>query len=742
MGKGKNWDQEPEDLYIQMFSIHGLVRGENPELGRDADTGGQVKYVLELARALGQRPEVSKVELVTRLIGDQTVSKDYSQAVEPLSPEARIIRIQCGGRKYIRKELLWPHLDEMVDKTVKYIKKQGRIPDVFHGHYADGGYVARELASFFGVPFVFTGHSMGAHKKGKLLADGLKPEEINRRYHIDHRIGVEERIIRDAEQIVVSTRHEIERQYSLYENFAAGHFNVIPPGIDIETFYPYYHELSEHHVDGEVARQTRVMLLAELDRFFTANHKPIILAVCRPDQRKNISGLIKAYGEDKDLQAIANLAIFAGIRKDISTMEENERHVLTEMLLLMDNYDLYGKLAIPKKHDFTLEVPELYRLCADSRGVFVNPALVEPFGLTLVEAASCGLPIVATQDGGPADIIANCDNGILIDPTDTAQIAAACKSILVDRELWDRYSRNGIIGVRNHYSWESHCASTLEVYRQALAAVPKPGPEAAGSKPRAIGKRLAGVDRLLITDIDNTLVGDEQAMRDLLELLEQQREQVGWGVATGRSLEVTREVLARHGIPVPDIIIAAVGTEIYYGPDFSLDNGWKQHLRHQWKPAAIRKALDDLDFLELQEDSDQHPFKVSYLMADEGDNLAKVHFALQEKKLHYTLEFSHGSFLDILPYRASKGKALRYLSYKWNIPLNRIMICGDSGSDAQMLRGDACGVVVGNYSGELEPLRGQRKIYFSKKEYAAGILDGIRHYKFFNTESRQAEKKD
>ena len=724
---------ESKDLYTQMFSIHGLVRGESLELGRDADTGGQVKYVIELARALGRRPEVAKVELVTRLIDDRAVSSAYAQAIEPLSPEAGIVRIQCGGRKYIRKEMLWPHLDEMVDKTVKYLKKKGRIPDIFHGHYADGGYVARELAAFFGVPFVFTGHSMGAHQKGKLLSEGFSGEEINRRYHIDHRIAVEERIIRDAEQVVVSTRHEIDRQYSLYENFAAGHFNVIPPGIDIETFYPYYQGQFEHNSAEELARQTRVVLLAELQRFWSSVHKPFILALCRPDQRKNIAGLIKAYGEDKDLQAIANLAIFAGIRKDIAKMEENERNVLTEMLLLMDSYDLYGKLAIPKKHDFTIEVPELYRLCADSRGVFVNPALVEPFGLTLVEAASCGLPIVATQDGGPADIIANCDNGLLIDPTDSGAIAAACKTILVDRETWDRFSRNGIIGVRNHYSWESHCAGTIEVYDKARAAMPKPGPEVAKQKARAIGKRLAGVDRLLITDIDNTLVGDGAAMRELLALLDSHRDRVGWGVATGHSLAETSQVLKEHAIPSPDIIIAAVGTEIYYGPDFSRDNGWQQHLSYQWKPAAIRKALAGLEFLEPQEGASQHPFKISYYMSDEQDHLARVHYVLQEKKLHYTLEFSHGSFLDILPYRASKGKALRYLSYKWNIPLNRIMICGDSGTDAQMLRGDTCGVVVGNYSKELESLRGLRKLYFSKKAYAAGIIDGIRHYQFLGS---------
>ena len=94
-------------LYIQLFSVHGLIRGNSPELGKDADTGGQVKYVLELARYLGEQPEVDQVDLVTRLIVDRSVAKDYGRQIEPLSDKARIVRIQCGGRKYVRKELLW-----------------------------------------------------------------------------------------------------------------------------------------------------------------------------------------------------------------------------------------------------------------------------------------------------------------------------------------------------------------------------------------------------------------------------------------------------------------------------------------------------------------------------------------------------------------------------------------------------------------------------------------------------------
>ena len=723
----------PNGLYIQHFSVHGLVRGTSPELGRDADTGGQVKYVLELTKSLADHPDVDRVDLLTRLIVDKTVSRDYSRTPEPLNKKSQIIRLQCGGRKYIRKELLWTHLDEFVDKTLKYIKSMGRIPDIFHGHYPDGGYIARELASIFGAPFIFTGHSMGRHKKDKLIADGMSPEDINRRYHIDFRIDVEERIIKEAEQIITSTNHEIKKQYGLYDNYSTGRYNVIPPGIDIKTFYPYYDTHLELRLDDETSKQAHMALLHELHRFWVRPDKPFILALCRPDQRKNIAGLVTAYGEDKDLQAIANLAIFAGIRKNITVMEENERNVLTEMLLLMDRYDLYGKMAIPKKHDFTIEVPELYRLCADSHGVFVNPALVEPFGITLIEAASTGLPIIATRDGGPADIIRNCENGLLIDPTSSEEIAAACKKLLVDPDIWKTYSSNGINGVRSHYAWESHCEKYIGVIKKVIKYMPEA--ELASVKdPKSltIGHRLTSAKRLLITDIDNTLVGDESSLKELLDLLKANQDSISWGVATGRSLEMTLDALEKNKVPIPDIIICSVGTEIFYGPHLTPDKGWQQHLAYKWNPGLIKNELKEFDMAEIQEPESQTRFKISYYINPEEDPevVVKVHQTLQAKKIRYNLVYSLGQYLDILPFRASKAKAVRYLSYKWELPLPNIMVCGDSGKDKEMLRGDTRGVIVGNHSDELESLKGLRGTYFSKQEYAAGILDGINHYRF------------
>ena len=128
---------------------------------------------------------------------------------------------------------------------------------------------------------------------------------------------------------------------------------------------------------------------ADIERFLFNPAKPLILSIGRADKRKNFETIIQSYGQDRELQAMANLAIFAGVRKDITQMPEEEQEILTNLLLLMDKYDLYGKMAIPKKNDPAMDVPEIYRLSARKKGVFVNATPGENFGLTIVEAAAC-----------------------------------------------------------------------------------------------------------------------------------------------------------------------------------------------------------------------------------------------------------------------------------------------------------------------------------------------------------------
>lgn len=715
-------------LYIFMASVHGLVRGRGLELGRDADTGGQVTYVVELARALGHHPQVDRVDLLTRLIEDPAVSDDYCAAEEALGPNARIVRLAFGPRRYLRKELLWSHLDQLVDRCLVYLRRQKRLPDVIHSHYADAGYVGTQLSLLLGIPLVHTGHSLGRVKRQRLLDAGRKPQAIDRQFNFARRIEAEEGTIEQASLIVTSTRQEAREQYGLYESYSSGRMLVIPPGTDTSRFAPPKNRRTDERVQQLV------------DKFLYQPEKPMVLAICRPEERKNLKRLVTAFGESRELRYRANLVILAGNRDDIRAMDDAQQKVLSELLFDIDRYDLWGLASIPKHHA-PEDVPEVYRYAVRRGGVFVNPALTEPFGLTLLEAAASGLPVVATHDGGPQDIIANCRNGLLVDPLDTAAIAQSLIAALSDRDQWRRWSRNGVSGVKRHYTWEAHVGKYMKQVSTLLHRERKRARRSRINVLREGKSPLPLVPRVLISDIDSTLLGDAQGLRDLMQWLRQHADELAFGVATGRSLESAVKVLREHQVLTPDVWVTAVGTEIHYGSGLSPDLGWRNHIRHLWRRDAVFDALRGARGLKLQARENQREFKLSYNVDPERmPSLEDLRSVLRARGLHARLIWSHGTFLDVLPVRASKGQAIRYLAHKWGLPLRAFLVAGDSGNDSEMLVGDTLGVVVGNHSPELETLRGLEQIYFAQRASAAGILEGIERYRFADGDKRNQEE--
>jgi len=453
-------------LHILMISLHGLIRGQDLELGRDADTGGQTKYVVELTRALARQPAVAQVDLVTRCIKDADVSTDYGKPIEVLDHNARILRLPAGPDLYIPKEELWGHLDAITDELFSWLHHQPCRPDILHSHYADAGYVGVRLSHLTGLPLIHAGHSLGRDKLRRLLALGLSVEEIQKRYRMAERISAEEDVLNSASLVITSTYNEIEDQYELYDCYTPEKMTVIPPGTDLNQFHPPTPE------DGPVA------FASTLAKYLREPDKPMILALSRPDERKNIVTLLEAYGKSKRLQKLANLVIVAGNRKDIRELNEGAQQVLTELLLVVDCHDLNGLVALPKHHSPS-DVADIYLLAAASRGVFVNPALTEPFGLTLLEAAASGLPLVATKVGGPVDIIGNSRNGLLIDPLDEASIAGALLTILEDDAVWSTYSSNGLTTMARFYSWEAHANRYLKLVKDLIVqnrVVARPAP--------------------------------------------------------------------------------------------------------------------------------------------------------------------------------------------------------------------------------------------------------------------------
>lgn len=377
-----------------------------------------------------------------------------------------------------------------------------------HGHYSNGNYLAEQIGEIYGIPFFATGHSLGRNKKNLLLQEGMSPEQINEQFNIDRRIEVEERVLKSADLFIVSTEHIIKTQYALYDNIEAAKFKVIPPGVNLKVFYPFYRlDMPSFRMSIE-QEQAFYRVNSDIERFLFNTQKPLILSIGRADKRKNFERIIQSYGQDKELQAMANLAIFAGVRKDISQMPADEKDILTNLLLLLDKYDLYGKMAIPKKNDPQLEVPEIYRLAARKKGVFVNATPGENFGLTIVEAAACGLPVIASPTGGPKEILEQCDNGLLVNVEDPQAIAEALKKIIADHLLWDKYSNNGILSANQLYSWTSFA----DKYVSAIDELIQEKRNIAGpSIPKtAYGKKLVNAEMFVISDIDGTLIDGEE----------------------------------------------------------------------------------------------------------------------------------------------------------------------------------------------------------------------------------------
>lgn len=706
-----NDEASSSPLKITLISLHGLIRAEHPELGRDADTGGQIRYVLELARELSRQPGISEVELMTRQIFDDRVGPDYSRVEEPIEGNAKIVRLPFGPKRYLRKEALWPYIEMFIDQALVYFKRNG-LPDVIHGHYADAGLAGAYLARLLHIPFVFTGHSLGRVKRQRLLAGSGNAESIERQYNISTRIEAEEFALETASMVITSTFQEVEDQYAIYDHYVPERMEVIPPGVDLDRY------------TADPVDEDQTPIVQEIYRFLRDPHKPLIMTMARPDERKNLDMLVKVFGESESLRRKANLLLVLGTRDDLRELPQGQQKVLRNILSLIDVYDLYGHVAYPKQH-LPEEVPDLYRLVHQRKGVFINPALTEPFGLTLLEAAAAGVPVVATNDGGPMDIIANCRNGLLIDPLDPKEIEHALLRMLTEPEAWEEWSQNGMNGAVTHYTWANHAHRYTKNIRDIVLHSAEP---ALAEKEKK--RQLPKFDRLIITDLDNTLTGSSEGLAAFIEMIKA-NPHVGFGVATGRPLESVKQMIEELHLPMPDLLNTAVGTELYYGKGLVPDHSWRNQIGYQWKPDEVRELLDQQPGFYRQGDDQQTEFKISYeIDAQTAPSLTEIKRLIRKAGLRANVVLSLGMYLDVIPVRGGSEYSMRHLLYRWGFAPEKVLVAGDSGNDEGMLKGRTLGVVVGNHSPELNKLKNWPRIYFAEAHHAQGILEGIEYYQF------------
>ncbi len=493
----------PMIFNIVILSPHGYF-GQAGVLGMP-DTGGQVVYILDQVRALEREMKRTIHEqgldiepqllIVTRLIPEAqgTTCDQHIEAVTG-TEHTHILRIPFRTATgeivphWISRFKIWPYLERFAAEVELEIRAQmsGRV-DFVIGNYSDGNLVATLLSERLGVTQCNIAHAL---EKTKYLHSALYWQDHEAEHHFSCQFTADLIAMNTADFIITSTYQEVAGtadsvgQYESYGCFTLPglyrvlkgidvfdpKFNIVSPGVNEEVFFPYSASdrriadirlAAEELVYGDPGEAARGQL--------QEREKPIIFTMARLDPVKNVRGLLEWYAGNKDLQAKANLLIAGGYVNPERSRDAAERDQIERMHRVLDEHDLAGCVRWVDMQTDKNRVGELYRLVADTRGVFVQPALFEAFGLTVLEAMATGLPTFATCYGGPLEIIEHGKSGFHIDPNHGAAVAdtlcAFFEQCDQDSDHWMTLSQGGIDRVHERYTWSLYAQRLLTLSR-------------------------------------------------------------------------------------------------------------------------------------------------------------------------------------------------------------------------------------------------------------------------------------
>jgi sucrose-6F-phosphate phosphohydrolase len=236
---------------------------------------------------------------------------------------------------------------------------------------------------------------------------------------------------------------------------------------------------------------------------------------------------------------------------------------------------------------------------------------------------------------------------------------------------------------------------------------------------------------LLITDLDNTLVGDEQATLVLNQRLLTLRHNFYLIYATGRSYGSAMQLMAEKQLLEPDYWVTGVGTEIFH--QGRRDPLWANKLSQQWNRQAIATLVQSFSDLIPQSPREQNPWKISFCLSKLQNStiLKDLQNQLNQAGLTSQIIFSSGRDVDILPRNADKGLAITYLREQLQIPVKLTLVCGDSGNDISVFQQSTLGTIVSNAPSELIDWYTRYKqpnLYLASSPYAWGILEGLMYF--------------
>lgn len=488
---------------LLILSPHGYF-GQDNVLGLP-DTGGQVVYILDQVRAL-EREMRSRLErqgvhvqpkilIVSRLIpeaGDTTCN----QRLEKVSGSENvwILRVPFYKKngeivqQWISRFQIWPYLERFAESVEREaLSELGGRPDLIIGNYSDGNLVASLLSRRLGVTQCTIAHAL---EKTKYLHSDLYWRENEAQYHFSCQYTADLLSMNMTDFIITSTYQEIAGtdttvgQYGSYRAFTMPglyrvvdginlydpKFNIVSPGADASVYFPYSD--SERRLSGlqpEIAQLLFAPDAPQSRGHFAEPEKPILFTMARLDRVKNLAGLVAWFGASERLRQQANLLVVGGFLDAGSSSDHEEQEQIQLIHALMDEYGLEGQMRWLGLRLGKNLAGELYRVIADQRGAFVQPALFEAFGLTIIEAMASGLPVFATKHGGPMEIVEHRRSGFHIDPNYGAQAAELMADFFEqceqDSGVWERISLGALKRVAARYTWELYAKRMMSLSR-------------------------------------------------------------------------------------------------------------------------------------------------------------------------------------------------------------------------------------------------------------------------------------
>jgi sucrose-6-phosphatase len=269
-------------------------------------------------------------------------------------------------------------------------------------------------------------------------------------------------------------------------------------------------------------------------------------------------------------------------------------------------------------------------------------------------------------------------------------------------------------------------------------------------------------DKLLIcTDLDRTLIpnGHHPESPNARELFNElvADSQVSLAYVTGRDQVLIQKAISEYDLPIPDFVIADVGSSIYEitkEKEWSKIQDWNNKIAGDWQyknQADLAPLFEDLKDCRLQEKEKQGIHKLSYYVSLDADiesliETIKLRLENQEIKANIIWsinELTSLGFLDILPLNANKKLAIDFLMENHKFTLDHTVFSGDSGNDLDVIISPIKSILVANANPELKEkvkIETDQKgftdsLYIAKGgylnlngNYSAGIIEGVFHY--------------